>query len=579
MTQTASMLLIADRGALQPAQKVWGTGGWLMPEEREALDWLTLGRLSGWDVTIATPDLESLKAAGTSAYRWVVIACDPEVIGEELVTLFRRWLVKHPVTIVSRGTTAGLPISRLADTHISSDEIDGRSVQRAAARCRTWQCRTAFKASRLETGADASPWAVINGKPVITERHLGRGVIYTLGFHPSAVRDKNGSATALLHELLVEGCRSPLAWLDFSRTMVLRMDDPGTAQNVYSRLWTYPELNESQWIEIGDILRAHDARLSIGYASGWVDDGDNARGSLFVDGHAVERVPGRVHDAPLVVYHDRSGTLPGTIHDFAGEYHAICSLRKQGLVDVELHGYTHMHPDSVKWAGSDDRYEAKHWYRELGSHALPAIARLPQTDHPVNRGVQAIQHYFGPLPTTLISPGDEWTNEALERALDAGLSLVSSYYLALRHGDHLCWSQHICAPYLDEPDDKWFDSGLPVTGYFHDREPSVYGTRWLAQHLDSWKRAGAQRFIDFRELACAIGRTYSLEDSSTGPCLVISGKTAPPLVRPLPVKIRMPDGQLPSKILVSTEYGESTLDVVSLEDGIGEVLLPTLMLS
>jgi hypothetical protein len=574
MTQTASMLLVADRTALPPAQKVWGTGGWLMPEEREALDWLTLGRLSGWDVTIATPDLESLTAAGACTYRWVVIACDPKLVSEELTALFGRWLADHPVALITRGTTAGFPISKLADAHISVNRIVGRGVRQAGARGLSWNCPTAIRAWHIEVGTDAVPWAFIDNAAMITERQLGQGAIFTLGFHPSAARDDCGTIAGILHQLLVEGCRFPLAWLDFSGTMILRMDDPGTAQNVYLRSWTYPELNESQWIEIGDILRTHNARLSIGYASGWVDDGDRTRGSLSVDGRAVDRAPGRVHDAPLVVYLDRNGTLPGTIHDFAGEYRAICTLHKQGLVDVELHGYTHMHPDSVTWSGADDRYEATHWYRELGSHALPAIARLPQTDHPVTRGGLAIQRYFGALPTTLISPGDEWTNEALERALEAGLSLVSSYYLALRHGGHLCWSQHVCAPYLDEPDNKWFDSGLPVIGYFHDREPSVYGVQWLAHHLDAWVQAGAKNFIGFRDLAGAIGRTYRLDESSTGLRLVISGKNAPPLVRPLPVKITMPHGHLPSKILVSTEDGESILDVAPLEHGVGEVFLP-----
>jgi len=45
-----TVLLLAAEGALSPSTRVWGTGGWQPPEDREALDWLTLVRFMGWDV-------------------------------------------------------------------------------------------------------------------------------------------------------------------------------------------------------------------------------------------------------------------------------------------------------------------------------------------------------------------------------------------------------------------------------------------------------------------------------------------------------------------------------------------------
>ena len=47
------MLLVASDTELPPAERVWGTGGWLPPAAREALDWVTLARLCGWAVTAA----------------------------------------------------------------------------------------------------------------------------------------------------------------------------------------------------------------------------------------------------------------------------------------------------------------------------------------------------------------------------------------------------------------------------------------------------------------------------------------------------------------------------------------------
>jgi hypothetical protein len=175
------------------------------------------------------------------------------------------------------------------------------------------------------------------------------------------------------------------------------------------------------------------------------------------------------------------------------EFHGIQALRTAGLGDVELHGYTHIHPDTEAWARAPDRYEggpALSWYRELGTAAHATLAARPLEQHPLALGVAALQHYFHVCPTTLVCPGDQWTPEVPERALDLGLQLVGSYYLAMRQGDRFCWTQHVCAPYLNEPNPAWFDAGLPVVGYFHDRELALEGVDWISRWLDHWQAAG-----------------------------------------------------------------------------------------
>jgi hypothetical protein len=162
-----------------------------------------------------------------------------------------------------------------------------------------------------------------------------------------------------------------------------------------------------------------------------------------------------------------------------------------------------MHPDTAAWAAAPDRYDDIGWYRELGARAEPYLAQLPGEAHPLARGIAAIERDFGVRPSTLICPGDAWTQSALDTALSLGIQAVSSYYFALRHDDRFCWSQHICAPYLDEPDAVWFDSGLPVVGYFHDADLAQHGVDWLARQLDRWSAAGARRFVSLRELTAA----------------------------------------------------------------------------
>ncbi len=62
----------------------------------------------------------------------------------------------------------------------------------------------------------------------------------------------------------------------------------------------------------------------------------------------------------------------------------------------------------------------------------------------------------------------------------------------------------MCArPYLSEPGSDWFNAGLPVVGYFHDRDPVLEGAGWIGRWLDSWRDAGARTFMDLRQLAAA----------------------------------------------------------------------------
>src|SRR5262249_27631542 len=157
-----------------------------------------------------------------------------------------------------------------------------------------------------------------------------------------------------------------------------------------------------------------------------------------------------------------------------------------------------------------DGSPATSWYRELGRAAQAILAARPPEQHPLALGMAALRHYFNVTPTTLICPGDLWTPNVPEHALDLGLQMMSSYYLAIRDGGRFCWTQHVCAPYLDRPEAAWFDGGLPIVGCFHDYDLALEGVHWMSQWLDRWQEAGARKFMDFRELAGAIGRRLSL---------------------------------------------------------------------
>ncbi|MBA2556125.1 MAG: hypothetical protein H0V12_02070 [Chloroflexi bacterium] len=571
---TARALILSSGDELPSRERIWGTGGWIPPEQREALDWLTLLRMLGWESSVAGSQAE-LEPASVNGLRWVILGCDPDSLAEDTVALLERWLLEEPILIVGRAPSRDAPLARLVGAARGPDPIAGGEIRwLGPGHGQAWQCRRPLEGTGLEVEGDAAVWATLAGRPLIAGRRVGRGAVAALGFHPSQARDTDGAATALLRQLLTSAAVGPVAWFDLEGSLVLRMDDPGGAQNVFSRSWSYPKLEEAAWRAIGADLAERKGRISLAYVAGWVDDGDPKRGVLKVSGSVPERAPGRIHPSPCVVYEDLAGHAPGTVHDYTSEFRGIQALRRAGLAEVELHGYTHLHPDRAAWAGAGDRYEAKGWYREFGHRAAAALASIPISEHPLALGIAALRRHFGVNLTTLVPPGDEWTNEVLASALDLGLQLVDSYYLAIRHQDRFCWTTHVCAPYLDLADSSWFDAGLPVVGYFHDREPALEGVGWLTEWLDRWQTAGARRLLDFRELASTVGRHLHVENRQGGMQLRITSDGAPRPVRPIPVSVRVPDGRLPSRLSVSFEGRDLSLEVEPLQREVGRVWLP-----
>ena len=573
------LLLIASSDELPPSQRIWGTGGWLPPEEREALDWLTFSRLSGWGVEVQYLDFPRRGDLRTDSFQWIVLACDPGKLNEEMLLQLEWFTRNNEVLVVARAASNDTPFAKWCRIGRSERSVSGKSLRWSGPRPhREWTCRNRVIAEVLDLPSGSECWATLEGQPIVGARRVGRGWVASLGFHPSRLRDADGAATCLLRQLLVCGSPRPVAWLDFADALVLRMDDPGGAQNVHCEQFAYAKLDEPQWRAVAKMLADRRARLSICYVPGWVDDGDERRGRLLVEGRTPSpRQAGAVYPSHHVKYEDVVGHMPGTLHDYQSEFRGIQSLRVAGLAEVEMHGFTHMHPDTAAWSRAEDRYRNSpptFWFRELKDTSRAFLSGQTKEQHPLSRSVSWFLKYFGVLPSTLVCPGDDWTNEALEMALDLGITLVDSYYLALRNENRLCWTTHVCAPYLDTPDPKWFDGGLPVVGYCHDREPAIEGVSWLDWWLDAWCTAGARRFIDFRELSSAVSRRLAVRTDGGRLRLSVEADGAPEQVRPVAVQIHMPDATLPSVIDMETQTGLYALPIEPVDEQTGRVLLP-----
>ncbi|MDQ3957941.1 MAG: hypothetical protein M3273_06415, partial [Actinomycetota bacterium] len=360
-------------------QRVWGTGGWDPPEQREGFDWLTLGRFLGWSA-----DLVRVSELGPGVSASVVVVATP------LETLPRAALEE----VVVRAERGALVVFRGSPADGESHHVFGGMRDRGlssgtslawtgpGARA-AWPAGNGLDHRALEAERPWEVWGEIGGHAAVFRRPFGDGSVVVLGLHPSAVRDRCRGATSFLVTLLTHGASAPVAWFDLSGVVALRMDDPGGAQNVYCKEWSYAKLASSTWAGLGDELARREARMTIAYTVGWIDDGDARRGTLYVDGRPEPRRPGAIHASPRVRYVDERGHVPGTVHDYRDEYAGIRALVDRGLAGVELHGYTHVHPDAQAWLSAPDRGDVS-WFREFGPVAQTWIERLDPRSHPLS---------------------------------------------------------------------------------------------------------------------------------------------------------------------------------------------------
>lgn len=335
------MLLIASEAELSSTYPAWGTGGWVSAQSREALDWLTLARLLGWSVTvIPTTDFGADSRIPRSS-RFVVFGCEAEACGDDCVSYLASRLAEEPLLAIVRANGPDTASALLGGAWSRRGNCSGRSlVWTGPGPHRAWHCRNVLEVSGLDLQSDTEVWAQLEDVPIIAARRVGRGVIATLGFHPSEARDAEGVATALLKRLLIWGAPEAVAWFDFEHTLILRMDDPGGAQNIYSRNFYYPKLDEEKWTLIGRELKKRQARLSMGYISGWVDDGDASRGTLRVNDQEPPRVPGEVYPSPRVCMR----TTPAMGQErYTTTYPNFAEFRCCGRADSATSNYTATH--------------------------------------------------------------------------------------------------------------------------------------------------------------------------------------------------------------------------------------------
>lgn len=493
--------------------------------------WVSLCRWLGWDVRLEAGGLGDALGGEPSH---LIIDRDPARLGDGEVAALGEALQRGDMLAIAPAADPGGAFAALSGAVAGERRpVAGSPRWSGPGEERSWSGWLHFEAPVLGLSAGAVPWAFAGGTPLAAARRFGDGALVSLSASAAEIRDAGQAGSGILRHLLIHGTSRPLAWLDLEGTVIVRMDDPGSAANIHLRSWAHPELGGEEWSALATELTSRDARMSACCVPGWIDDGDAERGELRVDGEAVERVAGAVHPSPGVVYRGADGT----VHDYEDEFRGLLSFRAAGAGELEQHGYTHIGPDREAWTRADDRYESVSWYREL-ERIGPQVEAFGPAD-PIAAGGRILTELLGELPSTLTCPGQACSPHAAELAEAAGFELVATEALALRDGERLVWDPYVVCAGIDYPDPSLLESGIPVQAVLHDRDVALEGVSWLGRWLDAWTEAGARRFVDFRELAGLLGVRVGL--SADGDVEVEPGERFPPL-RAIPVGWRSSQG-------------------------------------
>lgn len=416
-----------------------------------------------------------------------------------------------------------------------------------------------------------------DGAPLRLVRRFGRAVNYYFAASGRGFLDGYGPAQREVREAIRANAGYGAVWAAVEGTAALRMDDAlfnGSAFQEDPR-WPgglYPRLEEAAWDRVLAVLARHGARMSVGVVTGYVDDGDEARGTLYRQGRRVApRRCGEVYDSREMLYVDTRGPRPSRRYDYESEYRGLLAGVRAGTLDPELHGWSHVSLDREGWCRAPDRYTNFEWLMELAPRQ-GREATVGDQHRILTEGTRRIVAWFGVTPSSLIPPSHGVDEEAELVAREFGLRLVDGPFLSLLRPDRVIQNGKVKTFWAHWPGDGVGDAalraGYPIVVGLHDRELVRRGAEWFEGFLGRWRAAGVRRFVTLRELAAHVGvrLTAALEgdvltvvvEPARVTIAAVEGGSAP-LDVPVGLRVRLPAGRAVADVRVDDapwrEYG------------------------
>jgi hypothetical protein len=322
---------------------------------------------------------------------------------------------------ISNSQLASLAGVRYVSRYLSSDPLvfsaDHFIVRGLTGREKELMAGVGYSLSGYKVIAENATVLGIRGNlPFITVRSVSSGGrIAWLGIHRSLSQLQKQLFRDLLKRTLI-WAQGYALYAEYDRSAILFLDDMGASDKTILPYWHYRTLSEEE-IRNGLIepLKRHKAVLDINAVTGYVD-----RQSRRVLNPWVQRVV--------------DGIDGKTIHDFASTKRGLDAGMREGVFEIQSHGWTHMLPDLDSapgpwWDAPMDGTGSLDWYNEFADRLRDReISAVLQNDH-LRRSLRHIREDFGVTPL-VVRPGGgaysrSFANDTARVAASLGFGLAT----------------------------------------------------------------------------------------------------------------------------------------------------------
>lgn len=260
-------------------------------------------------------------------------------------------------------------------------------------------------------------------------------------------------------------------YAEYPKSIVLEMHDMGTSEKTLSPRWHYRSLTEQEIrAAIIEPLKKHNAVVTQIVNTGYVDRKSESVLEPWKQQRVVDPLDGK------------------TVHDYASTKRGLDAGQREGVFEIQSHGWTHMLPDLDSppgpfWTVPLNTMGGLDWYNEFGDRLRKQEVPAATQRFHLQRSIEYLRQDFGVTPVFFRPGGGEFSRSYANHTgrvaaqLGFGLArLAAPVYLA----HDLVISLESVVPHA-----TWaFDREIPASGIpwtadgpyflaFHDRDVAM----------------------------------------------------------------------------------------------------------
>ncbi len=344
--------------------------------------------------------------------------------------------------------------------------------------------------------------------PIFFYNKFGKGVNYYFNFSPRAWNVFDGKHV-FFRRAIFQNSGNGFIYFDFEGLVVLRCDDP--LRNIsweddqsYQKFY-YKRMGIKDWESLVDLLRKHNAGMSLAVVTGFKDDGEKGRGDLYVNGKRIEkRYCGQIFDSKDVKYIFKIKNME--VLDYEEEFEGLkLALKKYENLDIQPHGFIHLNPEE-SWCNATNKHNDFEWGVEFFHFFEKRDIPEGYQKFAVEESYRRVLSWFDTEPSVFVPPGLLVSSNTENVLKEFGYRYYfDGFQLKKFFNDEFKPLSFVYVVPVKElewwvkPSYKRTFISLPVVLGLHDADFTYFGLDWFDRFLTAWKNEGAKRFVSLGE--------------------------------------------------------------------------------